>query len=1070
MATQSQIRDEINKQLIEALKSNTIVPWQQPWTNASCVMPANILSTFPYRGIDPILLRIAAINHGYGSRWWGTERQWKVLGGKLRPEAKGAKLYHQDALLPGVIDPVIKYRVVYNLDSVDGGKFDTFRIVPDVNLSEATDGHGNHLWEMEGGRGLVNIEAERIIKATGADFREEPRNGALYYRLPLDYIVVPMMSQFHYGPGGPAAYYQTAFHELTHWTEHRLIWYADPKLSIKKRYALGELRADIASAYLCAECGIPPQKNELNFDSRQNFARYVKHWVVLMEEDNSVIFRMARAASEAADYILSFAERAKTEGREQDKPKAQESPRQSASDTGTVAGQLEYSFFKDGESPPSPEARRAYLNPNRGPTQKYPNPSPYYGFIGNRDAVNLLMGIDFDALGKYNHLCRDTALAFVGPHGCGKTDLARRHAKVNMLPLVELSPRSIKTAQDILEELKRVWKSHNMPLIEVCRPKLYKVPPTNVLIDDIDPSSLQPLLATVMSDSVMTQSTMITEQGYTVDVQNLHWMVAATDFGNMPPLFSQWFTTVTFSPYTQDEIAQIVKLHQPDWEMAICKLVAGRCPNVPGEALGFAKEMLLAYNLSPGPWDQIAARVEEQRKGLSMSINVQCSSCKGKCHVAQGWLGHAVECPFCHKTFKAVAIEQEVEIIPDELDLALDDVPGFQPTSGPDSDVFALDEEPDVQATNEPDSKIIPLDEEVADSEEHVAFDDLAFDEADEAAFDEEPDVQATNEPDSKIIPLDEEVADSEEHVDFDLAVVEADEAASAPVNCPACGTPLLLSGNEPWTCAHCKAQFGIYSCPFCKTSQYKTITGEYFEWNCVQCRKLIYVGEPPPAPKEKQKLKSKSHKPVERLPEQDDVLEVIPVTNQVYVPKRDCPNCGRTKRLDGEGPWTCLHCNTEFNRFTCPNCQRENYKAITGDFLQWNCIQCHEPISVGEPPTAPKKKLKKKSKEQSAQAPPPPVEFAPSYMTGVFGQMLRARCPRCQGVVYWGPCSNCGGTRWRIGRTSDYLWLLMWYSKVHTLECTGCGANHSSWYCNCGCEVHASFFAKDFPSGFRLE
>ena len=300
------LRNTINAQLIEALKSNTIVPWQQPWTDVSCVMPANILTTFPYRGIDPILLRMAAVNHGYGSRWWGTERQWKVLGGNLRAEAKGAKLYHQDALLPGAIDPVIKYRVFYNLDSVDGSKFDAFRIVPDVNLAEATDVHGNQLWKMEGGRGLVNIEAERIIKATGADFREELRNGALYYRLPLDYIVIPTMSQFHYGPGGPASYYQTAFHELTHWTEHRLDWYADPNLSVKKRYALGELRADICSAYICAELGIPPQKNELNFDKRTNFARYVKHWVALMEEDNSVIFHIARAASEAADFILSF--------------------------------------------------------------------------------------------------------------------------------------------------------------------------------------------------------------------------------------------------------------------------------------------------------------------------------------------------------------------------------------------------------------------------------------------------------------------------------------------------------------------------------------------------------------------------------------------------------------------------------------------------------------------------------------------------------------------------------------------------------------------------------------------
>lgn len=303
------LRDEINNQLLESLKSKTIVPWQQPWTDASCVMPTNIVTRMPYRGINPMLLRIASARNGYTSKWWGTERQWTVLGGLLRAGAKGVRV-HQNILPSDVADPsfvAIKERVVYNLDSVEGLN----RMpIPDVNLlTEARDAQGNPLWKMEIGRGLVNIEAERIIKGTGADFREEPRDGALYYRPPLDYIVVPLMSQFHYGPGGAPSYYTTAFHELTHWTETRLDWYADPTLSIKKRYALGELRADICSAYLCAACGVPPQKNEINFDPRTNFVRYVKHWVAMMEEDNSVIFRIAKAASEAADYILMLSKR-----------------------------------------------------------------------------------------------------------------------------------------------------------------------------------------------------------------------------------------------------------------------------------------------------------------------------------------------------------------------------------------------------------------------------------------------------------------------------------------------------------------------------------------------------------------------------------------------------------------------------------------------------------------------------------------------------------------------------------------------------------------------------------------
>lgn len=708
MATQSQLRDEINKQLLEALKSNTIVPWQQPWTDASCVMPASILTKLPYRDINPILLRIAAKKHGYTSRWWGTERQWTVMGGKLKSGAKSVRVFENTG------GPDVIGVVVYNMDCVEGGRFGKLRDKPDVSLlAEATDDEGNPRWRMEIGRGLVNIEAERIIKATGADFREEPRNGALYYRPPLDYIVVPQMSQFYYGPGGPASYYATAYHEIAHWTETRLNWYADPTLSVKKRYALGELRSDICSAYLCAACGIPPQKDEINFDRRTNFARYVKHWVSMMEEDNSVIFDIARAASEAADFVLSFAERAKIEGRKQNTSKSQDSPTQVSSGSGTI--------------------------------------------------------------------------------------------------------------------------------------------------------------------------------------------------------------------------------------------------------------------------------------------------------------------------------EEHSEIIPDDLDLALDDVPKVLPVNDVDSDTeFALDDEPDVEATSEPESKIIPLDNsDVQPSSEQDFETDFALD--------EEPGIQPTSGPTSDIVALDNVQATSKPDSEIDFDDLQFDEVAEdgagvtpseeqppnpEPVNCAACGQPLLLSGQGPWNCCYCAAQFGNFNCPFCKTSQYRTITGGYFQWNCVHCQQLIYVGEPPPPPKEHLNKKRRSDKTTEV----DDVPKVVPVANETphpeirhqdgspyysddrpprnivwcpdcgkgtqvadvrapwacawcdarfqwddadkehlplaprkkRKPKRKgkpiaestpCPNCGQPLPLSGQGPWQCVHCAAGFGTFHCPFCKTWQYKTITGEYFEWNCVHCHKLIHFGEPP-----------------------------------------------------------------------------------------------------------------------
>jgi antirestriction protein ArdC len=143
-------------------------------------------------------------------------------------------------------------------------------------------------------------EAERVLAATGADIRHINGSKAVYYRLPKDYIVPPLKSQFESGTGGLPAYYSTALHELVHWSEHRLRWLADPHLSIKERYRIGELRAAWGSAVLCAEIGVP------FYHGQKGHAMFVGTWMQLMRGDNTFVFRVAEAVGEAARFILSF--------------------------------------------------------------------------------------------------------------------------------------------------------------------------------------------------------------------------------------------------------------------------------------------------------------------------------------------------------------------------------------------------------------------------------------------------------------------------------------------------------------------------------------------------------------------------------------------------------------------------------------------------------------------------------------------------------------------------------------------------------------------------------------------
>jgi antirestriction protein ArdC len=55
--------------------------------------------------------------------------------------------------------------------------------------------------------------------------------------------------------------------------------------------------AELTSAFVCASLGIEPTVRH---------ADYIASWIAVLKEDNRAIFRAARHASKAADFILAF--------------------------------------------------------------------------------------------------------------------------------------------------------------------------------------------------------------------------------------------------------------------------------------------------------------------------------------------------------------------------------------------------------------------------------------------------------------------------------------------------------------------------------------------------------------------------------------------------------------------------------------------------------------------------------------------------------------------------------------------------------------------------------------------
>jgi antirestriction protein ArdC len=290
MPSQDQIRDQITNQIIEALEKGGIPPWRQPWIGtANAGRPANVVSSKPYRGINPLLLSLHQQRHGFRSKWYGTFKQWQDMGGRIMrrpadvpPGQWGCGIIFYCPITKTITDPttgeqteekypLLKTYSVFSVDQIEGDHLDHLRARDDGLLN--TD--------------FIDFEpAEQAITATEADIKYQ--GDRAFYHRGGDYIQVPPKNRFH----NETEFYSACLHELAHWSESRTEWKGD--------YAEGELRAEIAAAYMLAELGVP-QSSDLS-----NHQSYVANWLQALRNDNRFIFRASTAANKAADYVLSF--------------------------------------------------------------------------------------------------------------------------------------------------------------------------------------------------------------------------------------------------------------------------------------------------------------------------------------------------------------------------------------------------------------------------------------------------------------------------------------------------------------------------------------------------------------------------------------------------------------------------------------------------------------------------------------------------------------------------------------------------------------------------------------------
>ncbi len=279
----SEYRKAVTERLIGMLESGT-APWQKPWDAGIAAMnrPHNFNGR-PYHGVNALMLWCTAIDKGYEDPRWLTFKQVNKLGGHVNKGEKAQIVeywqWEKEVENPetgekekvSLEHPKVYRAAVFNADQCTG--------LPKLRRQAQE-------W--------TPVErAENIIAANGVPVTHNT-DGSAFYSPGGDFICLPPRESF----ATVDAYYSTLLHEVGHSTGHptRLNREFGGQFG-SEGYAREELRAELASTFLCGELGIATTGSD------EQHAAYVKSWVSALKNDYNEIFRAAADAEKICNYL-----------------------------------------------------------------------------------------------------------------------------------------------------------------------------------------------------------------------------------------------------------------------------------------------------------------------------------------------------------------------------------------------------------------------------------------------------------------------------------------------------------------------------------------------------------------------------------------------------------------------------------------------------------------------------------------------------------------------------------------------------------------------------------------------
>lgn len=298
--SQSDLYLTVTNQIVELLESQKL-SWDKPWITLSKdgKRPHNASSGRMYSGLNQILLSIRQMRSKYPYSGWMTFKQIQDEGGRVIAGNKASSIFHYKLMYSDNMgrkhEPEQVLQMTLNEQKdLELRKHSLLLYYNVFNLAQ-TSGLSDSYYALNEQPLLTEVEkddtAENLITNSKARIIHMVANEACYNYV-NDVIFLPERNQFK----GTVRYYETALHELAHWTGHKTRLDRSLKnIFGSDEYAKEELVAELCSAFLCTDLGFSM--------SITNSAAYIQDWIRVLKADSRYIFKAIRGAEEAVRFI-----------------------------------------------------------------------------------------------------------------------------------------------------------------------------------------------------------------------------------------------------------------------------------------------------------------------------------------------------------------------------------------------------------------------------------------------------------------------------------------------------------------------------------------------------------------------------------------------------------------------------------------------------------------------------------------------------------------------------------------------------------------------------------------------